>query len=85
MNNAAGLPLGDRLLAAAPLLIAIAEGGSFAAASERLDVDPNQARRLLGQLEEAGIATHASDGRRNRVWRVDQMFKLLDDHSLGRS
>ncbi|MEZ5274225.1 MAG: hypothetical protein R2694_18330 [Ilumatobacteraceae bacterium] len=53
--------------------------------AERLDVDPNQARRLLGQLEEAGIATHASDGRRNRVWRVDQMFKLLDDHSLGRS
>ena len=53
--------------------------------AERLDIDPNQARRLLGQLEQAGIATQASDGRRNRVWRVDQMFTLLDDHSLGRS
>jgi Fic family protein len=53
--------------------------------AERLDIDANQARRLLGQLEDVGIAKQASDGRRNRVWRIDQMFRLLDDHSLARS
>ena len=53
--------------------------------AERLDIDANQARRLLGQLEDAGIAKQASDGRRNRVWRIDQMFRLLDDHSLART
>ena len=53
--------------------------------AERLDIDTNQARRLLGQLEAADIAKQASDGRRNRVWRIDQMFRLLDDHSLGRT
>jgi len=52
--------------------------------AERLDVDSNQARRLLGQLENAGIAKQASDGKRNRVWRIDQMLRLLDEHSLGR-
>lgn len=53
--------------------------------ADRLDVDPNQARRLLTQLEKAGIVTQASAGKRNRVWRVDQMFRLLDDHALGRT
>lgn len=52
--------------------------------ADRLGVDGNQARRLLGRLEEAGIATQASDGRRNRVWRVDEMVRLLDDHSIAR-
>lgn len=53
--------------------------------AERLAIDGNQARRLLGQLDEVGIAKQASDGKRNRVWRIDQMLRLLDDHSLGRS
>jgi Fic family protein len=53
--------------------------------AERLGIDANQARRLLAQLEEAGIAKQASDGRRNRVWRIDQMLRLLDDHSLART
>ena len=53
--------------------------------AERLDIDANQARRLLGQLEDAGIAKQVSDGRRNRVWRVDQMLRLLDQHSLART
>lgn len=52
--------------------------------AERIGVDTNQARRLLGQLEAAGIAKQATDGRRNRVWRIDQMLRLLDAHSLGR-
>jgi transcription initiation factor IIE alpha subunit len=53
--------------------------------AERLDIDANQARRLLGQLEDAGIAKPASNGRRNRVWRIDQMLRLLDDHTLART
>jgi Fic family protein len=53
--------------------------------AERLEIDGNQARRLLGQLEIAGIATQTSDGRLNLVWRIDSMLRLLDDHSLRRS
>lgn len=53
--------------------------------AQRLDVDPNVARRLLGQLEDAGIVKQVTSGRRNRVWRVDEMLRLLDDHSLGRA
>lgn len=45
--------LGDRLLAAAPLLAAIADGGSFAAASERLDIDPSAVSHRVRGLEKA--------------------------------
>jgi Fic family protein len=70
-----------RLIDALPMLT-LATADQVA---DRLEIDANQARRLLGQLEHAGIAKQASDGRRNRVWRIDQMFRLLDDHSLART
>lgn len=52
--------------------------------ADRLGVDPNVARRLIAQLVGAGIAKQTSASRRNRVWRVDDMLRLLDDHALGR-
>ncbi|HQZ32945.1 MAG TPA: Fic family protein [Ilumatobacteraceae bacterium] len=70
-----------RLIDALPMLT-LATADQVA---QRLEIDANQARRLLGQLEDAGIAKQASDGRRNRVWCIDQMLRLLDDHSLART
>ena len=43
-----------------------------------LGVDPDTARRGLAALETAGIVRQVSAGRRNRVWRVDDMHDLLD-------
>ena len=43
-----------------------------------LDVDADTARRGLAALEAAGIVRQVSAGRRNRVWRVDEMHDLLD-------
>ena len=43
----------DRLLSAAPLLMAIAETGSFAAASERLGIDPSAVSHRVRGLETA--------------------------------
>jgi Fic family protein len=70
-----------RLIDALPMLTLVTADQ----VADRLYIDANQARRLLGQLEGAGIAKQASDGRRNRVWRIDQMLRLLDDHSLART
>ena len=53
MSRTEGTPLPDRLLAAAPLLIAIEDGGSFAAASERLDIDPSAVSHRVRALEKA--------------------------------
>jgi len=43
-----------------------------------LDVDTDTARRGLAALEATGILRQVSAGRRNRVWRVDEMHDLLD-------
>lgn len=46
--------------------------------AELLDVDTDTARRGLAALEAAGLVRQVSAGRRNRVWRVDEMHDLLD-------
>lgn len=53
MSKLEGSPPAERLFAAAPLLIAIAEAGSFAAASERLDIDPSAVSHRVRALEKA--------------------------------
>ncbi len=71
----------DRLIDRLPLL-SFADADSVA---DALAIDPNVARRALNALEQAGIAKQVAAGRRNRVWRVDEVHRLLDEHSLGRS
>lgn len=51
------------------------DSGSVAAL---LDVDTDTARRGLAALEAADIIRQVTVGRRNRVWRVDEMHDLLD-------
>lgn len=53
MNSERDASLNDRLLAAAPLLVAIAEGGGFAAAAERLGIDPSAVSHRIRGLERA--------------------------------
>lgn len=43
-----------------------------------LAVDTDTARRALATLEKAGIIRQVTAGRRNRVWRVEEMHDLLD-------
>lgn len=52
MNDRPGTNETDRLLSAAPLLIAIAEGGSFAAAAERMEIDPSAVSHRVRGLEQ---------------------------------
>lgn len=53
MDSTKAASLTDRLLGAAPLLVAITEGGSFAAAAERLDIDPSAVSHRIRGLEKA--------------------------------
>ena len=71
----------DRLIMQLPLL-SLTDAEMVAT---ELSIDPNVARRALNTLEEAGIAQQVSGGRRNRIWRIDEVHRLLDDHSFGRS
>lgn len=43
-----------------------------------LGVDPATARRGLNALEAAGVLQQVTSGRRNRVWRADEVHDLLD-------
>ncbi|MEY2523669.1 MAG: hypothetical protein QOJ66_2234 [Ilumatobacteraceae bacterium] len=71
----------DRLISRLPLLSLV----DADIVAKELSVDPNVARRALNALEQAGIAKQVGVGKRNRVWRIDEVHRLLDDHSLGRS
>ena len=71
----------DRLIDRLPLL-SLADADIVA---KELSVDPNVARRALNSLERAGIAKQVGVGKRNRVWRIDEVHRVLDDHSLGRT
>lgn len=71
----------DRLIRQLPLL-SLTDADMVAS---ELGIDPNVARRALNGLEAAGIAKQVGGGKRNRIWRIDEVHRLLDDHSLGRS
>lgn len=71
----------DRLIRHLPVL-SLADADTVAT---ELSVDANVARRALNTLVEVGIAQQVGAGKRNRVWRVDEVHRLLDDHSLGRT
>jgi Fic family protein len=71
----------DRLIKRLPL-VSLADADMVAT---ELSIDPNVARRALNTLERVGIAKQVAGGKRNRVWRVDEVHRLLDDHSLGRT
>lgn len=71
----------DRLIERLPLM-SVADADMVAT---ELSIDPNVARRALNTLEQTGIAKQVAGGKRNRVWRVDEVHRLLDDHSLGRT
>jgi predicted ArsR family transcriptional regulator len=71
----------NRLVRVLPLL-SIADADMVA---NELQIDPNVARRHLNRLVEAGIAKEVGGGPRYRMWRVDEVHRLLDDHALGRT
>jgi Fic family protein len=58
---------------------------SAATAAQRIGVTGQSSRRILGDLEQAGVVRQITAGRRNRVWAVDEVFDLLDrfEHTVA--